>query len=291
MSKKCLIIVNPISGLGFGRRNAPRLQAALHASGCEADLFWTKTAGDARQAAANTNADEVSVIVSVGGDGTLNEIVNGVGDKGIPVAVFPVGTGNVLAKEYSIPCKVKDVCEMISRGKTALLDVGLIGRRRFVLFAGIGFDAAVAMTLYERRKGRICMLHYLSPTLRTFLHYPFPEIRVTVDGQATGTATTVLISNVQSYGGPFKFARGADPTDGAFDVLLLRGRSRWDVLRYFWGGLTRRILRYRDVTCLRGATIELTSDGEPPIQADGDYIGKVPAKIELLPARLPLIVP
>jgi len=291
LQKKCLIIANPISGLGFGRRNAPRLRALLRENGYAVELCWTDARGAARAAAEDADPADVSVILSVGGDGTLNEVVNGVGDRRIPVAIFPTGTGNVLAKEYGIPYSVPRVCDMIVRGKTETLDVGVIGDRRFLLFAGAGFDAAVAMSLHERRTGRISMLNYIGPTFRSFLTYRFPEIKVTVDGKSAGSATTVLISNVHSYGGPLGFIGEADPTDGVFDICIMRGRRRRDLIRYLWGGFRQNIMRYEDTSSLRGTLVELDAEEDAPIQADGDFIGKLPARIEMLYARLPIIVP
>ena len=291
MTKKCLIIVNPISGRGFGRRSAPQLEARLREHDYEVEVVWTTCQGSARVTAEQASRDDVSVILCVGGDGTLNEIVNGVGDKGIPVTVFPAGTGNVLAKEYDIPHSVPRVCDMIVRGRTKTLDVGVIGGRRFILFAGAGFDAAVTMSLSERRTGRISMLSYIAPMLRTLATYRFPEMEVTVDGEFVGRAACVLVSNVHSYGGPFGFLEDADPTDGLFDICLMQGRRRWDLIRYMWGGFRHRILQYKDTKYVRGTVIELDSKTGVPLQADGDFIGKSPARIELLRARVPVIVP
>lgn len=291
MTGKCLIVANPMSGLGFGRRNAPRLAAALRERGCDADLVWTTGPGTARSAAAEASPDRVSVILCVGGDGTLNEVANGIGDRRIPVTVFPTGTGNVLAKEYGIPYNVTGVCDMIVRGHTELLDVGVVNGRRFVLFAGIGFDAAVARFLRRRRTGRISLLNYVVPILRTLAAYDFPEIKATLDGLPAGSASSVLVSNVRSYGGPFRFTAEASPTDGSFDVCLVRGRRRRDLVRYLWAGGRRRVHRLRDVACVRARQVELTSESPVPVQADGDFIGESPVRIDLLPAHLPVIVP
>ena len=153
MADTCLIVANPISGLGFGRRNAPRLEERLRESGYDVELIWTTESNTAREAAAAADPSQVAAILCVGGDGTLNQVVNGLGDKRIPVTIFPTGTGNVLAKEYGIPYSVPRVCDMIRRGKIELLDAGVIGGQRFVLFAGAGFDAAVAMALSESLYG------------------------------------------------------------------------------------------------------------------------------------------
>lgn len=291
MPRNCLVIVNPISGLGSGRRKAPVIADLLQAHGFHVAVMETDGPGAAFRAAAEIDPAAVSLVVCVGGDGTVNEIVNGLGDKQIPVAVCPTGTGNVLAKEYTLPTSPRAVTEMILRGRIRLLDVGVMGARRFLLFAGIGFDATVALSMHRRRTGRICMLSYVWPTLKSLATYQFPVVDVTVDGQPAGTATTVIVSNVHSYGGPFGFVEDADPADGRFDICLLRGRTRFSLFRYVWGGFRRRMLRYKDVSTLRGGTIELRSAADVPVQLDGDFAGRLPARIDLLHARMPVIVP
>ena len=291
MTKSCLLIVNPISGQGRGRRNAPRLRALLARSGYEVELCQTSAAGAARDLAAQAVAGEIALVLAVGGDGTFSEVVNGLGDKGVPVALFPTGTGNVLAKEYRLPRTPEKACAMILRGRTKRLDVGALAGRRFGLFAGAGFDAAVAKRLHRSRRGPITMLHYAAPILGALAAYRAADISVAVDGVPAGRAASVLVANVRSYGGPLGFVPDADPTDGLLDVCLLRGRARRDLVRYLWGGVRRRLLRYPDVTRVRGRVVELRSDDDVPVQADGDYVGDLPARIEVLPARLPLIVP
>jgi len=291
MGERCLIIANPISGMGLGRRQAPRLAAALREQGRRVELVWTDAPGTARQAAERADPSDVALILCVGGDGTLNEIVNGLADKHIPVSILPTGTGNVLAKEYGMPYGVGRAADMIARGRTVTLDVGLIAGRRFVLFAGAGFDGAVTRALGRSRVGRINMLDYLGPALRALATYDFPEMELAVDGASAGVGTCVLVANVHSYGGPFAIVEEADPTDGLLDVCLLRGRTRRDLARYVWGGFRRRLLDYPDVTHARGTTVELRSETGVPIQVDGDFMGMTPAQIELLPARLPVVVP
>ncbi len=101
----------------------------------------------------------------------------------------------------------------------------------------------------------------------------------------------MIVSNVRSYGGPFSFLDDADPTDGLFDICIMRGRKRRDLVRYIWSGFRHRIGKLPDTDILRGTSIELAADDETPIQADGDFIGSSPARIELLPVHLPVIVP
>lgn len=288
---KYLIVANPISGMGLARKRAPRLLDALHREGYDAELIFTSGAGDARTIASNAVPSEVSCIVAVGGDGTLNEIVNGVGDKRIPISLFPAGTGNVLAKEYHFPFRIKNACRMLATRRIVDMDVAVVNGRRFILFAGAGFDAIVARELCLNRRGRITMLSYIFPTIRTFFKYPFTPLSVTVDGQSAGVATSVLIANVHTYGGPFGFVRNADPADGMLDVCLMRGTRRIDLIRYVLSGIIRRNLDFADTQVVRGRNVTISASGDVPVQADGDYIGELPVNVELLPGRLPVIVP
>lgn len=291
MSRNCLIIVNPISGLGSGPRKAQKIADLLRAQDFHVELLVTDGPGAALRASAKLDPGAISLVLCLGGDGTVNEIVNGLSDKRIPLAVCPAGTGNVLAKEYNLPTSPRGVVEMVLRGKIRLLDVGVWNQRRFLLFAGIGFDAAVAMLMHYKRTGRICMLSYIWPTLRALATYQFPAVNISVDRQSVGRATSVIVSNVHSYGGPFGFLENAEPNDGLLDICLLKGRTRWAFFRYIWGGLCRRTLRYKDVQILRGTNIDLQSDGDVPVQLDGDFAGRLPATIHVLRAQMPIFVP
>ena len=291
MAGKYLIIANPISGMGLARKRAPRLLDALRRQGIDGELLFTTGAGDARIMAGAAVPSEISCIVAVGGDGTLNEIVNGIGDKQIPISLFPAGTGNVLAKEYHFPHRIKNVCRLLATRKIVNLDVAVVNGRRFILFAGAGFDATVARMLCQNRHGRITMLSYIIPTLRSFFSYAFTPMQVTVDGQPAGEATSVLIANVHTYGGPFGFVRNADPADGVLDVCLMRGTRRIDFIRYVLSGLIRRNIEFADTQVVRGRNVTITAKSDVPVQADGDYIGELPVNVELLPGRLPVIIP
>ncbi|MFW6107700.1 MAG: diacylglycerol/lipid kinase family protein, partial [bacterium] len=227
-------MVNPISGRSRGRRQAPRLARGLRDRGFEVETVATRGRGDARRAVERVEADGRSAILCVGGDGTLNEVINGLGEKDISVAVFPTGTGNVLAKELGIRPRVGAVCDAVAGGRTVGLTLGEANGRRFGLFVGGGFDAAVVEQFEKRRSGGASKLSYLIPIVKALAGYRFPEMRVTVDGEPAGTASNVLVTNTRSYGGPFELVPDADPTDGVFDVCLVSGGRRLDLVRHMW---------------------------------------------------------
>jgi YegS/Rv2252/BmrU family lipid kinase len=291
MGKRCLIVANPVSGLGFGRRKAPKLKRLLEGKGLAADLVWTTGPDAAREAAAEADPAETAAILCVGGDGTVHEVVNGIRDRQIPVGVFPTGTGNILAKEYDVPYDEERVVDVVLRGHTKVLDVAEIDGRRLILFAGAGFDAYVAEQVARRREGRISKLSYIRPSLHALRSYAFANITVTVDDQALGRGPWVLVANVRHYGGPFAFLDEADPTDGRLDVCLLQGHRRRDLVRYLWARLRGSIRSCDDARFARGTRVRLESEAPVPLQIDGEYAGTLPTAIELLPARVPLLIP
>jgi len=289
--RKARVIYNPISGMGAGLKKISDLDQGLKKCGFQVEFHRTAHPGDARHLA-STIRDDHSLLVVVGGDGTINEVINGIGPGSPPLAVVPTGTGNVLAKELGLPKAIPEVCRMISRGASRSLDVASIGRRRFLLMAGVGFDAQVALVLSSERKGCIGLHSYTGPIIRTLLRYRPPTLHVEIDGGRTSrVASLVIISNVSAYGGPLQVAPHAVPDDGLLDVCVFKGRSRADIMRYFWGAWCGRVGRFDDVEYLRGKEITVTADRKVPIQVDGDPVGWTPATFRLEEWRVPLLVP
>lgn len=288
--RRALTVVNPIAGRGRGREVAVRLTEALGSHGIELDLAPTTQAGDGRAAAAR--AGDYDLVVAIGGDGTINEVVNGL-EADRPVALFPLGTGNVLAKELRLPRRVERFCAMVERGRETRVDVGALGgERRFLSMVGVGFDAAVSHAVHARRDGAIRMSHYCLPLLRALVTYRFPRVTVRIDGgEAVGSAGFVLVSNVRSYGGPLVITPQAEHDDGLLDVCVLPRGSLPRYLRAlaaFLLGLQRRLSGAR---YYRGRAVEITADEPVPCQVDGDPAGFVPARVAMLDRALRMVVP
>jgi len=289
--KRVVIIANPISGMGRTVRAVPRLRRALKALGIRARLRVTRRAGDGQLLAAAL-ADGCDAVIAVGGDGTINEVVNGIAGRGIPFATFPTGTSNVLAKEFGLPSNVRAFAEMLANAKVTWIDTARVGQRRFALFAGIGLDARVTRILSRVRKSTISLFHYVLPTLKVIREFDPPKLTVSVDGKVfADDASYCLVSNVRSYGGPFEIAWRADPTDGLLDVCVTLGRRRRDMLRYFWASVVRQLKDHGDVLYTRGRRISVTAAREAPYQVDGDFAGVLPMTINVQPRSLPLLGP
>jgi len=286
---RALVIMNPIAGRGAGQHVLGGIEHGLRERGIEFDTSSTSQAGDARDAA--RRADDYDTVVVIGGDGTLNEVINGL-EADRPVALFPLGTGNVLGKELRLPRRVPRFCAMLAAGHERVLDLGRIGERHFVSMAGAGFDAVVATALHEARDGAIRMTHYLRPLARCMTSYRFPLLHVTIDGgEPIDAGGFALVSNVRAYGGPLVPAPDAVPDDGLLDVCVLPHGSRLAYLRAlaaFFLGLQHTL---SGAHYYRGRSVTLSADERVPYQVDGDPAGLLPATAQLSERKLRVVVP
>jgi YegS/Rv2252/BmrU family lipid kinase len=290
MSKRVKIIWNPISGSGIGQRVLPKMREILEKRGFEVEELRTGKKGDARAAAAAVHPDFHSV-VCIGGDGTLNETVNGLGSKGVPLAIFPAGTGNVFWHDIRTPRAVPAFCEMVMERKIKQFDVGEVGGRRFLCMAGAGFDACVVGYMENMRWGNMVMAMYAFPLALSMMNYDFPKITVTVDGKAVSrTAGSVIVGNIPTYGGPINFTTKAVSHDGLLDVLIFERVGIPNALKLAAKTALKKHTSDRDVKYVHGKRIRLESRRKVPIQVDGDSLGHLPADITVHEKDLPVIV-
>lgn len=293
------IIVNPVSGKGKGLRLAEGVAEVLRGQGCSVDLRMTGASGDAKRLAAESGG--FSAVAATGGDGTVNEVLNGLALENPPaLAMLPSGTANVLAKELRLPRSVEGLADVLRNGREEIWDLGVErgGGRRFLLFASAGYDAHVVRIFHAARTGPIRMWQYLYWGLKSIFEYDIPHIAVEIDGALlTSDASWVLLSQVACYGGPLVFTPRALPGSGAFEVMVVKGRSRWTVMRMFawavWSWCTGFEPQPRGVSFHRGKRVRLSSPdgGDVPLQVDGDPCGQLPGDFELVPGALRVLAP
>lgn len=299
MRKRIKVIANPISGRGRAARLAPRILYRLHQRGCHLDFLETEKRGDAQRFAEQTSG--YGAVACVGGDGTVNEVLNGLPDADAPpLAFIPSGTANVLAKELKLPWRVEGLADVIVDGREIWWDVGLhrLSGRKFLLFAGAGFDSMVVEKFLSKRKKRIHITQYIGWGLKTIPFYRPPKITVEIDGRIVErNAAWVEVSNVSQFGGPLVFTPDARPDDGLFEVMIQKGRRRRDTVRMFFGALFTFLFktpyRMNDVVFVKGRRVRMwsTNDERVPLQIDGDPAGALPADLELLPGKARLLAP
>jgi YegS/Rv2252/BmrU family lipid kinase len=288
---KCLVIGNPAAGGGKGERLTHELVTALTRVGCHAETLMTGYAGDAR-IRVRDRASGMDTLAIVGGDGTINEVLNGLPDPSrTPIAILPTGTANILARELSLPSKPEVVARIIAEGCIRRLDMGLIGEHRFLMVASAGFDALVTEEVRRRRTGSLGYRRYLVPILTVLFRYRAPKLNVSVDGGESVQGGFVVVSNTRNYGGFFSFADRARCDSGHLDVCVFPRGALSALAQYYIAALRGRVSRDTDVRYLVGRHIVVDSEEPVMIEVDGDPLGTTPMEIRLVPSHVPIHVP
>jgi len=295
---KALLIVNPAAGQGRTPEALEALRAAL--APVLGGVVITQERGDAERAAREASANGYQSVLAAGGDGTVNEVVNGLLTTGtpgsaLPLGLVPVGTQNVLAHELSLPADPDATLALLRAGRTRRIDVGLAGSRHFVLMAGFGFDAQVVREVLRPMKALLGPAAYAFATVGALATYRSTQIRLRLDGEEVRSeAFLVVVANAASYAyRQIKLAPFAALDDGWLDICVFE-RARGDRVGFasqMMAVLARRHLRDPRVRYYRGRHLVLESD--PPIQGqmDGDTFGETPVEISLLPRALSVFVP
>ncbi len=297
--RDAVLIVNPNAG---GGRWVPRLDEArriFRNAGIETELQQTTAPGEATVLARRAVDQSRQLVIVCGGDGTVNEAVNGLACSQVPLAVLPAGTANVLAKELSLPWNLPRAAECITRARYYRIALGLAipekssGEPRYFLsVAGAGPDGALVAAVRPEIKFRAGIAAYWQEGFRQLTRYKFPRFRVTT-GDSTIDATLVIVGRTKHYGGPFKITTEADLHQPEFELAFVTTRSAWRYLALMpliWAGQLRRArhVQFRKATSLQCAAI----DPSPVlIQVDGEPAGRLPAEFRIVPDALTLAVP
>ena len=294
-----LLILNPTAGQGRPQESLTALKQTL--APVIGTVIVTQGPGDAEQAARTAKAQGYEAVLVAGGDGTINEVVNGLltagTDAGIlPLGLVPLGTQNVLAHELGLPSgDLEATLAVLQAGKCRQIDVGRAGPRYFLLMAGFGFDAQVVREVLPSVKALLGPAAYAFATVGALATYHSTAIRLRLDGEEVRSeAYLVVVANTASYAyRQIKLAPFAALDDGWLDVCVFE-RAPTDRVGFaaqMMAVLARRHLRDPRVRYYRGKHLILESD--PPIQGqlDGDTFGMTPLEISVLPRALSIFVP
>jgi diacylglycerol kinase (ATP) len=247
------------------------------------------TAGEIARDAISGGAD---LIVVAGGDGTINEAAAGLVHTGVPMGILPAGTANVLATEMRLGRNWDAAVRQLAASQPRRIAVGTAtlgaASRHFLLMAGIGLDAQVVARVDNALKARTGKFAYWVAGW-SLVGSPLREFRARVDG-VEKVCSFALACRVRNYGGDLEIARGVTLFDDDFEVVLFEGSSGLPYVKYFAGVALNRLRGMRGVTILRARSLELEGEGVY-VQVDGELLGSLPARIELAPDALTLLVP
>lgn len=287
--RRPLVIFNPTAG-SRRRRRLEAFLAALRAGGAAPILRETTGVGHARRLAFGAEQEGADALVVAGGDGTINEAINGLAGSDVPLAIVPMGTANVLAAEIGLAGDAEAIAAAALDGPVARVSLGMVGQRRFAMMAGIGFDAHVVRTVDPAIKRRLGKLAYVLATAMLLGRYRCPRYTVLANGRRF-VAGAVILAKGQHYAGRFVCAPDARLEAPSLELCLFRAGSRLAILRYALALALGSIHRQPDVEILSVREAEIEGPPDDPVQGDGDLIGQLPARIAVAPETLLLSVP
>jgi diacylglycerol kinase (ATP) len=297
--RDAVLIINPSAGGGRRMHQLDEARRIFRKAGIETELQLTTAPGEATAMARRVVEQSRQLAIVCGGDGTVNEAVNGLACSQVPLAVLPSGTANVLAKELSIPWNLPRAAERIVRAQYRRIALGLAipekssGEPRYFLsLAGAGADGALVAAVHPGIKVRAGIIAYWHEGFRQLTHYTFPRFRATTDDRSID-ATLVIVGRTKHYGGPFQITTNADLQRPEFELAFVTTRSAWRYLTYMpliWAGRLRgaRHVHFCKATSLHCVAI----DSSPVlIQVDGEPAGRLPAEFRIVPDALTLAMP
>ena len=250
----------------------------------------TRSAADARRLAVQAVNEGFETVVAAGGDGTINDIVNGLAGSNVTLGLLPLGTMNVFASELGIPANnLRKSWEIIRAGHVRRIDLGRANDRYFVQLAGVGLDAQVVQETTWKLKKSIGPLSYLVNAAQIASRKP-PKLVVEWDGRSD-SGSFVLVGNGRFYGGPFTIFKDARIDDGLLDVLIFKNLGYLDIVRYLQGILFGTHTQMPDVEYFQTPSVTVRSDEEVPVEVDGEVIGSVPVRFRLSSKKLSVLAP
>lgn len=301
--EKAIFLVNPASANGSTGRRWPELARRAAAAGLEGATLFSERQGHLAELAREAALDGAELLVVVGGDGSVNEVANGLAGLGRQpeVAIVPRGTGWDFSRTFGIPRKVDDAVHVALEGDVRTIDVGRASYRAwdgsdattsFANVASAGMSGAIAQRANETTKALGGKASYLWATFAVFSGWEATEIEVVVDGERrTGRMFDVVVANGRFFGGGLQICPEAEPDDGLFDVLTIGDVTKRDLVLTMPKMYRGTHLPHPKAELLRGPSVTVTSETPLPIELDGEQPGTTPATFEVAAGALRLRVP
>ncbi len=296
------VIVNPAAGAGKTGKTWPRILELFRAAGLRFEHALTEAPGHAVELAKAAVGRGYRTVISVGGDGTINEVVNGLHQSGglaaTALGIISTGTGGDYGRTLGLPRHFRDAVARLREPQKRVVDVGVVFQgesgepRLFANFAGMGFDAEIVRRTTQQYKALGALGSYLAGLLATLVTYKNRTIVLKLDGEETERRVcTVIMNNGRYGGGGMKTAPEADISDGLLDVLVIGDVSKPDLLKSLPRIYSGTHLTHPKVDLYRVREIEVRSlDGAVPLQADGELLGTSPARFTVLQNSLTVLV-
>jgi len=297
------VIVNPVAGASSTRRKWPRLSRLLSRVGLLFDYEYTEGVGHATELARGAVGDGYRYLVAVGGDGTVNEVANGIlGSEtadNVALGVISTGTGSDFARSAGIPRHYESACSSLTGSRRLKIDIGVVeyrsggqvSRRFFVNNAGVGFDAAVSEATGRLPKYFGGTIPYLAGLMRTLFSYRNKSVVLSVgDRTEKARVLSVVVANGGYFGGGMHVAPEASINDSLLDVVVIGDIGKFDLLKSLPMVYKGTHGRHPKVSMEKATRVSVESSERVLVHADGELLGEGPASFWLVPAALSIVV-
>jgi YegS/Rv2252/BmrU family lipid kinase len=300
-----LVIVNPNAGNGKGKKDWEKISGLLKKEALPFDLNFTERKGHAIHFTIDGIAAGYRKIITVGGDGTLNEVVNGVflnkdcPTTDISLALIPVGTGNDWGRMFGIPLDYEKAIHIIGENKLMLHDIGLVSffdgsekkERYFINIAGLGFESVVVKrTNYQKDRGHSGKLIYFYNLLMSLISYKNTRAEIIIDDEKISADVFSLnVGNGRYCGGGMRQTPRALPDDGLLDVTIIKGMGKFEIIRNLKILYDGTILQHPKIDGYKCKNIKVSSDYAMYAEADGESLGKTPAEFSIIPESINIV--
>jgi diacylglycerol kinase (ATP) len=283
------VIYNPVAG-PKAKGRIERVSACLAARDLPFRIRSTGGAGDAVLLAREAAHEGADTVVAVGGDGTVHEVANGLAGTATRLAVVPGGTGNVFAKELSLPPSVEGCIGLLAEGRTITVPLARANDRYFVLLASAGFDAEVVERMNHRQKNALGIAAYVLVGFRHILRKQ-PTLWLELPGRERIEVQSAIIARGKKYGGNVTIAPAGDIEGTSFQVIGLLRKGRWAIAKFAFDALRGRHTESRHVTVRETTSVVIRSAIPSAAQVDGEYLGPLPVRFTMTDVTLNIVVP
>ncbi len=272
-----IVILNPAARSQRAERLRARIEKLTHT----AVLCTTSGCGDAETLARRAAKEGYARIVAAGGDGTINEVVNGIAGSEVALGLLPLGTMNVFASELGLPTNDLDRCwQIVESGKTRRLDLPSANAKHFIQLAGVGLDAQVVKETSGNFKRNFGPLSYVISAAQIAARTP-PRLRIESENAVTEEGSFVLVGNGRFYGGPFPFFKKALIDDGFLDVLVFKRLNYLEIIRYLQDVIFNFEITSPEVEYFQTKALRVSSEAEVPVELDGELMGNCPIEFSV----------
>jgi YegS/Rv2252/BmrU family lipid kinase len=282
-----LVILNPAARGDRANRWRTRIESIARGS----VLCATSRSGEAETMARHAAQEGFEKIVAAGGDGTINEVVNGIAGSNAALGLLPMGTVNVFAMELGLPSNDLGRCwDIIQSGHTRLVDLPSANEKHFVQLAGVGLDAQVVKETSLAFKRNFGPLSYLISAAQIAARKP-PRLFIESENASIDEGSFVLVGNGRLYGGPFPFFKHAVIDDGLFDVVVFKRLGYLEIIKYLQDVVFSSDIRVPEIEYFQTRHLRVTSDQDVPVELDGELVGNCPVEFRVQEKALRVLAP